>query len=71
MAQSKDCGYLIAVHPMMRGRHMRLRTWILNVVGLVAGLSGALLMSYFPPRIQLYTEKDEPHFTWVGNPKEG
>ncbi len=50
---------------------MRLRTWILNVVGLVAGLSGALLMSYFPPRIQLYTEKDEPHFTWVGNPKEG
>jgi hypothetical protein len=24
-------------------------------------------MYYFPPRIQLYTEKDEPHLTFTGN----
>ncbi len=39
-------------------------------MGLVAGLVGALLMFYFPPRIPLYTENDEPHITFVGNPKE-
>ena len=43
--------------------------WILNVVGLVAGVSGALLMFYFPPRVQLYTEMGEPHITFVGNQK--
>jgi hypothetical protein len=34
------------------------------VVGIVAGL----LMYYFPPRVQVFTEKGEAYITWIGNP---
>ena len=38
---------------------------VLNVVGLFVGVVAACLMYYFPPRVTLYTEKGEPHVTWL------
>ena len=43
-------------------------TSLLNIAGLFMSTLAAGLMYYFPPRVQLYTEKGEPHFNWVGNP---
>ena len=42
----------------------------LNLLGLVLGVVASGLMFYFPPRVQLYTEKGEPAITFVANPQE-
>jgi hypothetical protein len=44
--------------------------WWLNIAGLVVGMIAALLMFYFPPRIQAYTEKGEGSITFVSIPTE-
>lgn len=41
--------------------------WILNVAGLIVSTVAAVLMYYFPPRVQLVTEKGEPVVTWTSN----
>jgi hypothetical protein len=43
-------------------------SWWLNVIGLVVGVAAALLMYYFPPNVQIYTDKGEPLGSWVGAP---
>jgi len=43
-------------------------TSLLNITGLFMSTLAAGLMYYFPPRVQLFTDKGEPHFNWVGNP---
>ena len=47
-------------------RHMTC-AWILNVAGLIVSTVAAVLMYYFPPRVQLVTEKGEPVVTWTSN----
>jgi hypothetical protein len=44
--------------------------WWLNIAGLVVGMIAALLMFYFPPRIQAYTEKGEGDITFLSGPTE-
>ena len=46
--------------PREREVSTRSCAWILNVCGLVISITAALLMFYFPPRVQLYTERGEP-----------
>lgn len=43
-------------------------TWWLNVVGLSVSTVAAIVIYYYPPRVQLFTKKGEPVFTWVANP---
>ena len=44
--------------------------WILNIVGLATTTVAAVLMSFFPPRVQLYTVKGEGVSQWISNAKE-
>ena len=43
-------------------------TSLLNITGLFMSTLAAGLMYYFPPRVQLFTDTGEPHFSWVGHP---
>lgn len=38
------------------------------MAGLFMGILAAGLMYYFPPRMQLFTDKGEPYVNWVGTP---
>jgi hypothetical protein len=44
--------------------------WILNIVGLAFNTIAAILMYYFPPRVQLFTEKGESLVMWLSNSNE-
>jgi hypothetical protein len=44
--------------------------WTLNVIGLVLATIAAVLMSFFPPRVRLYTEKGESFTQWTSDAKE-
>ena len=44
--------------------------WNLNVAGLIVSTVAAGLMYYFPPRVQLFTEKGEPIVTLTSNAKQ-
>jgi hypothetical protein len=45
-------------------------SWWLNVIGLVVGVAAAPLMYYFPPNVQIYTDKGEPLGSWIGAPTQ-
>jgi len=45
-------------------------SWWLNIFGLAVGIAAALLMYYFPLRVQIYTETGSGVFTWTNQPTE-
>ena len=49
---------------------MKVLSWCLNVFGLFVGMIAALLMYYFPPRVQAYTEPGAKVFAWSTDPSE-
>jgi hypothetical protein len=40
----------------------------LNIVGLVLNVIAAILLAFWPPRVQIYTEKGESPINFVGSP---
>ena len=45
-------------------------SWWLNVSGLVIGTIAAVLMFYFPPRLEIYTPEGARDFNWTTEPTE-
>jgi len=45
-------------------------SWWLNMFGLAVGMVAALLMYYFPPRVQIYTETGSGALTLTNQPTD-
>ena len=68
----KNSEAILIAFPIASSNHawMKVLSWCLNLFGLFVGMIAALLMYYFPPRVQAYTETGAMAFTWSTDPSE-